>query len=548
MNRDAVPDRTPKDDAPKGDAPKGDAQKDDAPKGDADSRPDRTRSEHDPMPLTGGALTRIGDRSGVAVPQTAPVRVPVSVPGYDRSALRPSIVHIGVGGFHRAHLAMYVDRLCSAGHADWAVVGAGILPGDATMAEVLAAQDHLYSLVVRSEDEVSVSIIGSLVDYLHAHPDPTPLIERIADPVTQIVSMTITEGGYPIDDTSGDYDPDSPVSGADSAFGILAQGLHLRRSRDAGPVTVISCDNIQSNGDVCRASALGEAARIGDELAAWIAAEVAFPNSMVDRITPATTDADRAWLASRVGVVDRWPVVTESFTLWVIEDHFSGARPPLEELDELGVVVTDDVEPFEMMKLRLLNAAHSTMAYLAALVGHEHVHEAMADESLRRFVEAFLKREARPVLPPVAGYDVDGFQSQLIDRFANPAIGDQISRICLDGSAKFPKFLLPTVRDQLGADGPVELSALALAGWCLYLRGGAAENGVPIEVAADVGLEGAMAAAVAAVDDPAAFLELGTVFGDDLPGDQRFVAAFVAAVRRLQTDGVAAAITATLDR
>lgn len=492
-------------------------------------------TKDDRVSLAAKNLALIGDSSRPGTP--------ASVPEYDRAALRPSIVHIGVGGFHRAHLAMYVDRLCASGETGWAIVGAGIMPGDAAMAEALGAQDHLYSLVVRGERGSSISVVGSMVDYIHAHPDPTALIERIAEPDTQIVSMTITEGGYPVDE-QGQYDPDSPVAGADSTFGILARGLDLRRRRGVGPLTVVSCDNILSNGRVCRTATLGEAARTGDELASWIAEHIAFPNSMVDRITPGTTDADRAWLAAEAGIVDRWPVFTEPFTLWVLEDRFTGERPPVEKLD---VIVTDNVQPFEMMKLRLLNAAHSTMAYLAALAGYEYVHDAMADRALRGYVEAFLDREARPVLPPVPGYDVDSFQNELIERFANPAIRDQIARLCQDGTAKFPKFLLPTVRTQLEAGGPIELSTLALAAWCLYLRGGEDENGTVIEVSYDSGRDWAMASAAASVDDPASFLELPAVFGRDLPQNERFVAAFTDAIHRLGSDGVAASINATLD-
>jgi len=499
---------------------------------------DSSGTHDDGIPLAATNLPRIGDGSHPSVPMS------VSVPKYDRSALRPSIVHFGVGGFHRAHLAMYVDTLCAAGETAWAIVGAGVLPGDAAIAQALAAQDHLYSLVVRGEHGSSVSVIGSIVDYIHAHPDPTALIERIAEPDTQIVSMTITEGGYPIDDGSGTYDPASPVAGAHSAFGILARGLDLRRQRAVGPLTVVSCDNILSNGRVCRTATLGEAAQIGDDLASWIAEHIAFPNSMVDRITPGTTDADRAWLATEVGIVDKWPVFTEAFTLWVLEDRFAGERPPLEELD---VVVTEDVQPFEMMKLRLLNAAHSLMAYLSALAGYDYVHEAMSDRTLRRYVEAFLDREARPVLPPVPGYDVDSFHSELIGRFADPAIRDQITRLCQDGTAKFPKFLLPTVRAQLEVDGPIELSALALAGWCLYLRAGDNENGSPMDVSSDPAGDTAMALAAASVGDPTSFLGMPAVFGEDLPRNARFVAAFTVALDRLQTDGVAASINATLD-
>jgi mannitol 2-dehydrogenase len=467
----------------------------------------------------------------------------VAVPAYDRAALRGGIVHIGVGGFHRAHLAYYADRLAAAGETGWGIIGSGILPGDGPMAEVLAAQDHLYTLVVRGEQHTSAQLIGSLVGYIHAHPDPANLIERIAHPDTQIVSLTITEGGYPVDDGTGAYDPTSPVAGDGSAFNLLARGLQRRHADGIGPLTVMSCDNIVSNGTMSRAATVGESERLSTELARWVDDNIAFPNSMVDRITPMTTDADRAWLAEQAGIDDQWPVVTEPFTLWVLEDNFAGERPPVEKLD---VVITDDVEPFEQMKLRLLNAAHSTLAYLSALRGHRKVDEAMADPAIRAFVEAFLEREARPVLPPVPGYNVDEFQNELLERFANPAIGDQIDRLCLDGTAKFPKFLLPTVRAQLAADGPIGLCALALAGWCLYLRAGTDERGEAITVADDPDRERAMALAATSSTDPASFLGYEVVFGSDLAADERFAAAFVDAVQWLERAGVVPSIMESL--
>jgi mannitol 2-dehydrogenase len=467
----------------------------------------------------------------------------LTVPGYDRSALRPAIVHIGVGGFHRAHLAMYIDQLCRDGHTDWAIVGAGILANDQAMADALDAQDHLYTLVVRDTEATTAEVVGSIVDYVHAYPDPEPLIDRIAAPATQIVSLTITEGGYPVDDTTGRYDPTSPVAGDGSAFALLAKGLDRRRSAGAAPLTVLSCDNVVGNGHMTRTATLGEAAGIDPQLAAWIDANIAFPNSMVDRITPATTEDDRRWLAKTAGVNDRWPVFTEPFTLWVLEDRFAGDRPPVELLD---IVVTDNVEPFEQMKLRLLNAGHSTLAYLSALVGHELVHDAMADPDLRTYLEAFLVTEARPVLPPVPGYDVDAFQNGLIERFANPAIGDQVARLCLDGTVKFPKFLVPTIAAQLATGGPIELSALALAGWCCYLRGGTAEDGNPITVAGDPSRQEAIDRAVASVDDPGRFVDWPEVFGPVVSTDERFRAAFVEAETRLRSDGVVASIQAHL--
>ncbi len=466
----------------------------------------------------------------------------MAVPRYDRAALRRSIVHLGVGGFHRSHLATYIDQLCRLGHTDWSIVGAGVLPGDSAMADALGAQDHLYTLIIRGADETSIEVIGSIVDYIHAVPSPDRLIDAIAAADTQLVSLTVTEGGYPVDDLTGDFLPDDPSARPGSAFALLAAGLERRRNHGGSPITVMSCDNVIHNGAVTRASTLGAAAAIGPELVDWIERSIAFPNSMVDRITPATTDADRDWLSEHHRLIDRWPVVTEPFRQWVVEDRFGGARLPLEELD---VIVTNDVEPYELMKLRLLNAGHSSLAYLAALDGRTTVDEAMAAEHLCRFVVGFLDHEAKPVVPPVAGIDLDEYTASVVERFSNPHIGDQISRLCLDGSAKFPKFLLPTVRSQLDAGGPVVLSALALAGWCHYLNG-TTDAGDAITHANDPQLEDAIAHARRSQSDPAAFLAWGDVFGADLAVPGRFADAFVEALDRLRSTGVPSAIDAAL--
>ena len=468
------------------------------------------------------------------------IGAPVEVPKYDRAAVRPGIVHIGVGGFHRAHLATYADELCEQGHDSWGIFGCGVLAGDAAMADALGNQDGLYTLVVRGGDFTSLRVIGSIIDYAHAHPDASAVIDQIAHADTHIVSLTITEGGYPVDDNTGAYLADSPNAGPGSAFGIIAAGLEARRQRGGAPITVMSCDNILSNGAVARAATLGEAARHGDDLLAWIDASVSFPNSMVDRITPATSDNDRSWLLETHGIEDRWPVVTEPFRQWVIEDDFAGARLPLEALD---IIVTHDVEPYEFMKLRLLNAGHSCMAYLSALLGIATVDKAMAHPSIDEYLARFLHDEAKPVLPDVAGIDIDDYIATLVDRFRNPAIGDQIARLCLDGTAKFPKFLLPTVRAQLAAGNAAPLSALALAGWCQYLLG-LDELGETIEISADPLLDDAIEHAKASTTDPASFLRFAAVFDDDIAESPTFVAAFVDALDLLRTKGVVAAIAA----
>jgi mannitol 2-dehydrogenase len=411
------------------------------------------------------------------------------------------------------------------------------------MATALSRQDHLYTLITRGAETTSVAVIGSIVDYIHASPSPDHLIATIAAPDTQIVSLTVTEGGYPVDDLTGNFLPDDPSAGPDSAFAILAAGLDQRRRAGGPPVTVMSCDNIVHNGTVTRTATIGAAGAIGPEIVEWIEQSVTFPNSMVDRITPATTDADRSWLAANYGLTDLWPVVTEPFRQWVVEDAFGAARPPLEELD---VIVTTDVEPYELMKLRLLNAGHSCLAYLAALDEIATVDAALADPGLHRFLVGFLDREARPALPPVAGVDLGAYTASLIERFSNPNIGDQIARLCFDGSAKFPKFLLPTVRAQLDAGGPVGLSALALAGWCEYLNGTTQHGGVIVHASdplLDVAIDYANRSRLA----PRAFLEFVDVFGSDLATDGRFVDAFVDALNVLRTRGVRSAIDTTLE-
>ena len=295
----------------------------------------------------------------------------VAIPRYDRSSLARSIVHIGVGGFHRAHQAVYLDDLCGQGQTDWSIVGAGVLPADAAMAAALQPQDHLYTLVTRDVHGTNVRVIGSLVDYALATPSLDPLVARLAAPETRIVSLTITEGGYPVDEASGAFRP-PPSDAIPAAFEALARGLQARRDAGLGAFTVLSCDNIMGNGDTARTATLGVCAMLEPGLEAWVASNASFPNGMVDRITPQTAASDREFLAREYRLEDRWPVVSETFIQWVIEDAFAYGRPPYEDA---GVLLTHDVRPYETLKLRILNAGHSTSVYMAALVGHTYIHE-----------------------------------------------------------------------------------------------------------------------------------------------------------------------------
>ncbi|MDN5918641.1 MAG: mannitol dehydrogenase family protein [Pseudonocardia sp.] len=475
----------------------------------------------------------------------------VDVPGYDRGGITTGIVHFGVGGFHRAHLAMYIDALLTAGQArDWGICGVGVLDGDRAMAKVLADQDGLYTLVRKEADgSLAPRVIGSLTEYLFAPDDPEKVIEKIADPATRIVSLTITEGGYAIDQVTGEFDPEDPGIRADlepgatpsTVFGLVVEALARRRERGTGPLTVMSCDNMAGNGDTARRVFTGFAALRDGDLGAWVADNVTFPNSMVDRITPATADSDRDALAERFGLNDAWPVVCEPFTQWVLEDHFAAGRPAFAEA---GVQVVDDVVPYEMMKLRLLNATHQALGYLGYLAGFRYVHEVAQDPTFARFLRDYMDLEATPTLRPVPGIDLDDYKSTLIERFANPAVADTLMRINFGSSDRISLFLLPVVRHQLSDGGPVDRAAAVVAGWARYAEG-IDERGEPI-AQHDRLAEALTPLARRQREEPLAFLSATSVFGN-LAADERFAAAYTRALDSLHRDGARATVTALVE-
>jgi mannitol 2-dehydrogenase len=466
----------------------------------------------------------------------------IITPRYDRSALGRSIVHIGVGGFHRAHQAVYLDDLCGRGQTAWSITGAGVLAADAAMAAALQPQDHLYTLITRDTHGTTARVIGSIVDYVLASPDVGPLVDRLAAPETRIVSLTITEGGYPVDEATGAFIA-PPADAIPPAFVALARGLAARRAAGLGGFTVLSCDNIMGNGETARTATLGVCAMVEPGLEDWVGRNASFPNGMVDRITPQTAPSDREFLAAEYGLADRWPVVAETFIQWVIEDEFAQGRPPYEDV---GVLLTQDVRPYETLKLRILNAGHSTTTYMAALVGHVYIHDIIADPLLARYMQRFHDDEVTPSLPPVPGIDVEDYKRVVAERFANPEVRDQVARVCLDGSSKFPKFLIPTIESQLDKGGPIRLSALALAGWCQYLLG-KDEQGRDIVLSADPRMEQARAFAEASRSDPAAFLGFDAVFSERLSADPDFRTAFVTALESLRSAGVHATLGLWLD-
>ncbi len=464
----------------------------------------------------------------------------VAVPSYDRDEVRVGIVHFGVGGFHRAHEAMYLDRLMNAdaGDAlDWGICGVGVKPGDAAMGEALTSQDGLYTLVLKHSDgRLEPRVIGSIVRFLFAPDDPAAVLDVLADPATRIVSLTITEGGYNVDPVTvaADLaDPESPGT----VFGLVVEGLRLRWDEGVPPFTVMSCDNIPGNGDLARRMFAAYADARDPGLGAWVRETVAFPNAMVDRITPVTADADRAALAEEFGVADRWPVVSESFTQWVLQDEFPTGRPAW---DEAGVQLVGDVEPYELMKLRLLNAGHQAMCYAGWLAGHRYAHEVATDPVIRQFLSDYMTAEGRPTLPEVPGVDLDAYIDELLHRFANPQVRDTVARLCLEGSDRIPKFLIPVIRANLDSGGPIRRSATVIASWARYMEG-VDEQGAPIPIV-DRLRDRLTALAADNRSDPLRFIRDGGLF-PDLADNERFAAAYLGALESFHKDGALATLT-----
>ncbi len=471
----------------------------------------------------------------------------VRKPAYDRGLLREHTVHIGVGGFHRAHQAVYLDDLLGFPDTErWGECGMGVLSADARMRDALAAQDGLYTVVERSAGGYEARVIGSFTSFLLAPEDTEAALNKLAAPDTRIVSLTITEGGYFIDEATGAFLADDPQITADLAdptspktsIGLMAEALDRRRTRGLGPFTVMSCDNLQGNGHVTARVLTGYAALRSPELARWIGEHVAFPNSMVDRITPATKDADIAELEERRGYSDRWPVVTEPFKQWVIEDTFCAGRP---QWERVGAEFTADVAPYELMKMRLLNGSHLAMAYLGALRGFTYVHELMADPLLRRFTERFME-EVTPVVPRIPGVDLAAYKQTLIERFSNPTINDQATRICSEGSAKIPKWLLPSIADLLAAGRPAPLACFVLAAWTQYLARGIDDAGRPLTIL-DARAGELRPRAASGLET---FLGQRSLFGE-LPARPEFMEAVASSLAELRRLGTEAAMAARLE-
>lgn len=471
-----------------------------------------------------------------------------AIPGYARDNLTPGIVHFGVGNFHRAHQAVYLDALFNRGEGhDWAIIGAGTRASDAAMRDALSRQDWLTAVVEQEADTSAAHITGVMLDYLEPGDSPA-VIAALTDPAIRIVSLTITEGGYYIDPASQSFDPTHPDIAWDAAnfttpktaFGLILAGLVKRRDAGIAPFTIMSCDNIPGNGHVTQNAVAGLAALIDPALAEWVNTSVAFPNGMVDRITPATSEREKTLLAGQFGIEDAWPVFCEEFKQWVLEDNFPAGRPALEKV---GVQFVPDVAPYEHMKIRILNGGHATIAYPAGLLDIHFVHEAMEHPLVSAFLKKVETEEIIPIVPPVPDTDLNAYFALCERRFANPKIGDTIRRLALDGSNRQPKFIIPSALDRAHANAPLTGLALVSALWCRYCFG-TTESGAVIEPN-DPNWDRLTAQAKKARDNPAAWLEMTDIYGD-LARMPAFVSAFTKALEFLWTKGTTATLEAYL--
>ncbi|WP_217473634.1 mannitol dehydrogenase family protein [Stutzerimonas stutzeri] len=478
----------------------------------------------------------------------------IARPSYSPGSVTAGIAHIGVGGFHRAHQAAYTDALMNTGEGlDWGIWGIGTRADEVSMRDALASQDYLYTLVeLDDRPDTEVRVIGSIRDMLLVTQDGSEaVVARLADPAIRIVSLTITEGGYCMDDSTGEFNAALPQIQHDlanprapiSVFGLICAALARRRGEGTGPFTVMSCDNLPHNGDVTRKATLAFAKRVDAELGGWIEQNVSFPNAMVDRITPMTSAAHRKDLKQQHGIDDAWPVVCEPFVQWVLEDRFVAGRPAW---DKVGVQFTDDVAPYEEMKIKLLNGSHLALTYLGFLRGYRFVHETMADPLFVEYIRRYMDEDVTPQLAPVPGIDLTAYKQTLIERFSNCAIADQLERVCSDGSSKFPKFTVPTINRLIADNAELDRAALVVAAWALYLKG-VDENGTSYSIPDP---RAAFCQSLVEDDEGLAERLLGReeIFGTQIGRSPAFRDAFERNLLRLRTLGVSGTLDLLLTR
>ncbi|OQM73559.1 mannitol dehydrogenase family protein [Manganibacter manganicus] len=475
--------------------------------------------------------------------------LPASVqrPIYDRTAVTPGIVHLGIGAFHRAHQAVYTDTVLADGDDRWGIVGASLRSTDTR--DALAPQDGLYTVAARDGDGERLRVVGSSIDQLVAPEDPEHLLETMADPRVKVISLTVTEKGYCHSPSSGDLDEGHPDIRHDlampgsprSAIGFIVEAVARRRAAGATPFTLLSCDNLPANGRTLKRVVTRFAELRDRDLGSFVADEIACPSTMVDRIVPATTDADRQTVSKSLGLTDAWPIMTEPFSQWVIEDDFPAGRP---QWEAAGATFVSNVDPYELMKLRLLNGSHSTLAYLGYLAGHETVSDTMSAPGFAVLISGLMDEEVTSTLPQLPGIDLSAYKTDLMARFSNPALRHRTWQIAMDGSQKIPQRLLNTIRDRIKAGAPFARLALGVAAWIRYASG-VDEKGAVIDVRDP--FAAAMRRQAESVTSPtelaSAFFNMEQVFGTDLPREQEFRSAVEAALAQLMRDGAAATVT-----
>ncbi|QAR45631.1 fructuronate reductase [Kosakonia cowanii] len=478
----------------------------------------------------------------------ASAMLPASVqqPQYDRSQLRSRIVHFGFGAFHRAHQALLTDRVLNAQGGDWGICEISLFSGDVLMSQ-LREQEHLYTVLEKGADGNKPIIIGAVNECLNAKLDTlAAIIEKFCEPQVAIVSLTITEKGYCIDPASGELDLTQPRIEHDlkyphephSAPGILVEALHRRRERGLPPFTVLSCDNIPDNGHVVKNAVLGMAQTRSPELAQWIAEHVSFPATMVDRIVPAATDESLAEIADVIGVFDPCAISCEPFIQWVIEDNFVAGRPAWETA---GVQLVEDVQPWEQMKLRMLNGSHSFLAYLGYLAGFAHINECMQDAAFREAARQLMLNEQAPTLR-IKGVNLNAYADSLLERFANPALKHRTWQIAMDGSQKLPQRLLDGIRIHLQRQSDWPLLALGVAGWMRYVSG-VDDAGETIDIRDPLADKIRAIVETSSSDERVtALLTLKEIFGNDLPHNPVFVDAVSQAWHAIETLGAHGAV------
>lgn len=488
------------------------------------------------MKLSNQALDTLKNKDGVIIPQ------------YDRSKITCGIMHMSIGGFHRSHQAVYVDNILSKGHTQWGICAVGLMPQDQNNIEKLNSQDTLYTVLERSENTDTARIIGAITEVMHAPSSPQEVLERLSDDNIKILSLTVTEKGYCYDQNKN-LDQDNELIKHDiknlntpkTALGYIVASLKNRKDNIQKPFTVMSCDNLPGNGDLTKKLVLQFATLINADLSKWINDNVTFPNSMVDRITPVTTEEIIDIVETKFNINDSWPVVCEDYIQWILENNFCNERPPF---DQAGVQIVDDVDPYEKMKVRLLNGSHSALSYISYLMGYREVDKAMADPLIVQYVRAYMDQDITPTLPDVPGIDLEEYKDTLIRRFSNPAISDQVQRLAEDGSQKIPNAIIPCLEYQLNNNGSAKYIILALTAWFKYLTG-IDEEGQAI-IINDPLSELLMTTVKENIQNPEALLKIENIFGKNIFQNKNMVQSLTDEIQFVNDNGVAMTLQKTL--